>query len=112
EIDPPHGVVDVEGRGASVDLQALDVVAPTEAAYSPAGVSGKEHGALAAGAIQVLVELQPDESQAVGRVVAVPDRDRAADTLLRRVQRRGNRVVGALLPVLGTRGSRPGAKHV
>ena len=66
EIDASHRVVDVHRRRTTVDLQAVDVVSAGKAAHAPARIGGEEHRALAAGPVEILVQLQPDEAQRVG----------------------------------------------
>ena len=60
----------------------------------------------------VLLEEEPEIREALGRVVAIPDRLVSRQDLPLRVQRRVNRVIGALLPVLRSRAAVAGAIHV
>ena len=102
EIDAHHRVVHLADGGAAVDLEAGEVVAAAEAAHAPARLGGEERRPLAARTIQVLVELQPDEPQRVGRIVRVTNAHAAVDRARRGVERRGDGIVGALLPVVRT----------
>ena len=94
KVEPPHGSVDLERRRPTVDGDVIDI--------DPAGgVAGRiEPGAQAVGAEQVLLELEPHEVQRRRRVVYVPDRHRGVDRLGSRVERRANRIVSPLLPVV------------
>ncbi len=88
-------------RAASRD-HAPDVIAAHETPTAEAPLGREDLRAPASGSEQVLVELDPDERQRVGRVVGVGDRLAAGDRASRRVERHADRVVGALLPVRGT----------
>ena len=79
--------------------EARDVVAALKSADAPARIAGKQRRAFAAVPVEILVELQPDEAKGVGRIVGVANADGAANRLRGRVERRGDGVVGALLPV-------------
>ncbi len=106
QIDPHHRVVDLGRDRRAVHRHVAQLVAALEVAHAPARVRGEERRAFAAVPEEILVELQPDEPQRVGRVVRVADGHRAVDRPRRRVERRRDRVVGALLPVRRPR--RPG----
>jgi hypothetical protein len=103
EVDPAHRVVYADGGGPAVHLDIAQVIAPLEATHAPARVGWEECRALAPGSIEILVELQPDEAQAVGGVVGITDRHGTTHALLGRVESDGDDVVRALLPVGRTR---------
>ena len=109
EVDAHHGVVDLADDSAPVDLQAGDVVSAAEAANPPARVGGEQRAPFAAGSIEILIQLDPDESERVGRVVGVADADRPANRATAGVERGGDGVVGALLPVIRARRARASA---
>src|SRR5207244_9620670 len=71
----------------------------------PAGLGGKHCRALAARSIEVLVELDPYRAQCVGGVVGVSDADGSPNRFRGRIQGGDDRIIGTLLPILGTRGA-------
>src|SRR6266536_3504098 len=91
--------------------ERFDRVAAHEARAREARVGGVDRGAAAVGAVDVLVHLQPQIAERVGRVVGVADRLAARDRVRRRVERRADHVVGALLPVAWPRLARAFAQQ-
>ena len=59
----------------------------------------------------ILIELQPDVLQGVGRAVDVGDRFAARNAPSLLVERNLDAIVGALLPILRTRGAGRGARR-
>src|SRR6185437_5932283 len=73
QVEPHHCVVDSWLNRSPVDAHILKSVSPLESAHAPSRVGWKERRAFAAGAIEILVGLEPHELQSVGRVVGVSD---------------------------------------
>src|SRR5207247_2020049 len=92
--------------------QVLVGIAAFEPPAREPGVGWVQGGAPAVRLVNVLVQLQPEVVQRIGGVVGVAQGLRAGDRVRRGVQRRPDRVVGALLPVSRSRRARALADQV
>jgi len=107
QLDPHEGAILGRFEGASDGLTAgrsdgLDTIenkASTKATCRKARVGGIQQGTTAVVSKKILVELQPDVAQRIRRAVCVTDRFATGDRVRRRVERDGDRIVHALLPV-------------
>ena len=93
-------------------VEAVDDVAALEVARAEARVGREDERVERAVLERVLLDLEPDEAQRVGRVVRVAQRHLAVQRLRRRIERAVEIVVGALLPVLRSGRARAAAIDV
>src|SRR6202048_2345494 len=103
KIETHHGIIDPRPHGCPVHLHIRQVVAALKSAHAPARVRGKERGSFASIPVEILVDLNPDISKGIGRIIGISDLHRPCELRRGGVERCSYRVVRSLLPVVRTR---------
>ena len=119
QLHPHHRAEHLRRQRPSTNCEAIDCDSAGESLAAevedhPAGEQQRrlvQRRGDRAGREQILIELHPDVVEGIRRAVDVIDAALAAQGVRRRIERRVERIVGALLPVVWPRRSRRAARR-